>query len=113
MFASLITAEYRRNLAEKVISLPVNYKINNGVNKSLLINSLNEKLPSRIINRTKKGFTFPMDIWIKRNSDYFRESSLKCKLLDKKTVNRLWDDFKNRKLHWSKVWALVVLGNFI
>jgi asparagine synthase (glutamine-hydrolysing) len=101
------------NLAEKVISLPVNYKISKGINKPLLINSLSEKLPSKIINRTKKGFTFPMGIWIRRNSNYFEECCLRCELLEKKTVREVWNNFRKGRLHWSRVWALVVLSNFV
>ncbi len=97
-------------LVEEVISLPLKYRLLNGVNKRLLVDSLGNKLPNSIVNRKKMGFTFPFANWIKKNHKVIRDLSSGNNKFSQKVTDQCWDDFLNGKLHWSRVWGLVVIN---
>ncbi|MBI3590062.1 MAG: asparagine synthase (glutamine-hydrolyzing) [Candidatus Melainabacteria bacterium] len=99
-------------LVEKILSLNPSLKLSNGVNKPLLVKAMGEALPKSVYKRTKMGFTFPFEKWIYDNWENMQEISLLNNNLEQKFVKKIWNDFKDGKVHWSRVWALVVLGNF-
>ncbi|PCJ15900.1 MAG: asparagine synthase (glutamine-hydrolyzing) [Candidatus Cloacimonadota bacterium] len=45
--------------------LPRNMRIKNGTTKSILRNILYDYVPKKLIDRPKKGFSIPMDTWLK------------------------------------------------
>ena len=100
-------------LVEYVIGLPSNMKLQNGMNKSLLLNAIRNDLPKEVWARPKMGFTFPFERWIIANFDELQSKCLDVKQLNTKAVKRIWNDFKGGKVHWSRVWALVVLDQFM
>ena len=69
--------------------------------KKLLIDSFADVLPKGIWNRTKMGFTFPLQDWMKRNQEITNENLYKRQ--KSKSVIR---SFKNNSVHWSKAFAL-------
>jgi asparagine synthase (glutamine-hydrolysing) len=72
--------------------------------KKLLVDSFNDVLPTKIWDRTKMGFTFPLQQWMKSHKEINNESSYKGK-----NVRTIVRDFKNNSVHWSKVFALYQL----
>ncbi|HTD41197.1 MAG TPA: asparagine synthase (glutamine-hydrolyzing) [Mucilaginibacter sp.] len=69
--------------------------------KKLLIDSFSDILPKEIWDRSKMGFTFPLQEWMRTNNEINDESLYKG---DKsKSIAK---GFKNNKVHWSKVFAL-------
>ena len=52
-------------LVELMFSIPTQIKINHRKHKSLLLKSLNKKLPKQIANRKKMGFTLPFENWMR------------------------------------------------
>jgi asparagine synthase (glutamine-hydrolysing) len=56
--------DYR--LVEFALSIPDEYRIQNGVEKYILRESFREFLPSMIVDRKKHGFDLPMHLWIRR-----------------------------------------------
>jgi asparagine synthase (glutamine-hydrolysing) len=72
--------------------------------KKLLVDSFNDVLPTEIWDRTKMGFTFPLQQWMKSHTEINNESSYKGK-----NVRTIVRDFKNNSVHWSKVFALYQL----
>ena len=108
-------------LVNYIASINPHLKINKGIPKPLLINSLNHfsqpnnsinMLPNEIIFRKKQGFTFPFDVWMRKcGKDLFDEAISKdCK--NKKYSEDLWKNFGKGKVHWSRVWILVVRANY-
>jgi asparagine synthase (glutamine-hydrolysing) len=69
--------------------------------KKLLIDSFKEILPSAIWNRTKMGFSFPLQQWMMKFKE-INDSELYKNKLAKNTIEK----FKNNKIHWSKAFAL-------
>jgi len=75
--------------------------------KYLLTASNLDILPSEIIFRKKKGFTFPFALWLKNGADRFKS------MLPEGTVSdSIFADFVNGRSHWSTCWSLAVLKQF-
>jgi asparagine synthase (glutamine-hydrolysing) len=56
--------DYR--LVEFALSIPDEYRIQNGVEKYVLRESFREFLPGSIVARKKHGFDLPMHLWIRK-----------------------------------------------
>jgi asparagine synthase (glutamine-hydrolysing) len=69
--------------------------------KKLLIDSFDDILPEAIWNRTKMGFTFPLQEWMKGNREITNES-----LYKRRRSKSIIKSFKTNSVHWSKAFAL-------
>jgi len=85
--------------------------------KKLLTDSLQDLLPSEIMNRKKMGFVLPWQLWMKNELKQFCEENLA--LLEgvgfnQNAVNNLWKSFLkgDPQITWSRIWPLVTLGNW-
>lgn len=81
--------------------IDANLKFNNGRPKQLLIDSFSNILPEAVWNRPKMGFTFPLQEWMKNNTNIGNEE-----LYHGKPAKAVIRKFKEGKLHWSKAYAL-------
>ena len=75
--------------------------------KYLLTSAFKDMLPERVVNRKKQGFTFPLHWWIINNREYFSDI-----LSGSHGASEMFDHFMRGKLHWSKIWALIVYNKF-
>jgi asparagine synthase (glutamine-hydrolysing) len=98
-------------LVDYIASVNPSLKIDKKVPKPLLVKSLKNILPKEVIFRKKQGFSFPFDLWIKRGGAraILEEVVLKASI-NKKYAQALWFRFERGDLHWSRIWALIVLG---
>jgi len=69
-------------------------------NKQILVDVIRQCLPNEIINRPKMGFVLPFESWFRKNIELFTIN------------NNLKTKFVNKQLHWSKIWALLILAKF-
>ncbi|MBS1525989.1 MAG: asparagine synthase (glutamine-hydrolyzing) [Bacteroidetes bacterium] len=69
--------------------------------KKLLIDSFNHILPREVWDRSKMGFTFPLQQWMRQHPDINNET-----LYSGKKMRSIIKAFKNNTMHWSKVFAL-------
>jgi asparagine synthase (glutamine-hydrolysing) len=70
--------------------------------KELLLAAFEDILPEQIWKREKQGFVFPFQEWLQENTDLlFTEKQ------DNKTVLEMTNAFREGKLHWSRVWAMM------
>lgn len=105
---------FDHDLVEYVLGIPDNYKYPK-YPKSLLVDSLNQLLPNEIINRTKMGFSFPWDSWIRNDLYSFCEDAIlsleRRKILKSNSVYTIWNKYINHdpNIKWSKIWLLVTL----
>lgn len=76
--------------------------------KKLLIDSCNDILPRAIWDRSKMGFTFPLQQWMREHKEINNETSYKGK-----KARSIVKDFKNNSMHWSKVFALYQLQRHV
>ncbi|OGI06662.1 MAG: asparagine synthase (glutamine-hydrolyzing) [Candidatus Melainabacteria bacterium RIFCSPLOWO2_02_FULL_35_15] len=99
-------------LVEYVTGLSSGLKLDSEVNKPLLVNLMSEFLPKEILCRNKMGFIFPLKEWINNGSEYFLSICLQQGYFEQSALKKIWNEFKNNKLHWSRVWALVIANKW-
>ena len=85
--------------------------------KALLTEALGHRLPESIIHRPKMGFTLPWDIWMRGPLQNTCQEGLQAlverNILNGAAVDELWRGFELGNITWSRVWALVSLGQWI
>ena len=77
-------------------------KFEGGRPKSLLIEAFSDILPRAIWDRSKMGFTFPFQHWL-RKDEHFLNS---IKTGGNTFASAMLDDFRRGNLHWSKIMAI-------
>jgi asparagine synthase (glutamine-hydrolysing) len=108
-------------LVEYVVGLPDDCKRPNGISKRLLIDSLGGLLPEEITRRRKRGFTLPLDTWMRGPLRTFCEKRLAperigaWQIFHADEVQRAWQGFmaRRRDVSWSRLWILVVLEEWL
>ena len=107
-------------LIEFACSLPGSYKLNaKGRHKLILKEAFKDWLPPNFMEREKKGFSVPLDKWVRR--DY--ADLLRARLIDKPTlapwirqerVQSMVDEhLSGRASHGNRLWSLLVLAQWI
>jgi len=99
-------------LVDHILNLPAGMKLRNGINKPLLLKSLGDELPRAVWDRQKMGFTFPFAQWMQQRAEELQARSLEQKCFHRAAVERVWKGFREGRAHWSRAWALVVLGQY-
>jgi len=107
-------------VAQYVLGLPGEWKVDGRRPKPLLLDALGDLLPEEVWRRPKMGFTLPFERWMRSGL----EAELEGALLGKRDLTRLgmnsdyvqvvWDSFKRnaRQEPWSRTWALYVLNRW-
>jgi asparagine synthase (glutamine-hydrolysing) len=99
-------------LVEFAAKVPPSVKFN-GRPKSLMIQALGGKLPAEIVTRPKRGFHFPLEVWLKdglreRASEIISGDQMQG-VLNSAGVGNMWQRFLSGRVHWSRPWSLIVL----
>jgi asparagine synthase (glutamine-hydrolysing) len=86
-------------------------------NKRLLHETLTQPLPSEAVNRPKQGFTLPFAKWMAGDLQPFVRSGM-SHLADAGWIapgvpDATWSDWRSGAAHWSRPWALGLLGEFL
>ena len=97
------------NLFSYVFSLPRSFKHRKVVSKSLLLDALPHKLPSKLYYQAKSGFTFPLSKWLSRSiKNNFYEAVFdpsNGKYWDLSTLGKMWEGFLQNKVSWHTLWS--------
>lgn len=108
------------SLVEWSLNLPWRYKVRQGAGKYLLRQCAYRKIPRRLLDRPKQGFSMPLAHWLRGPlrewmGDRLSEPKLYEKLpLDRKLVNQLVGMHLSGKRNAQPIlWALVILAEFI
>jgi asparagine synthase (glutamine-hydrolysing) len=102
-----------------VLTLPDAYKTKTAVQKSLLVESLHDLLPSEIIHRKKMGFVLPWEQWLKNELATYVQDAIQTlqstHLLNAKEWQSAFDDFKRgrQSYNWNIFWGLIVLTKWL
>ncbi len=89
-----------KELVDYVLRIKPEEKYDQNINKIILADATRSLLPNEVIDRPKMGFTLPFESWFRKNINKFElDANVKHKFL-------------NKQLHWSRVWALLVLNKF-
>lgn len=107
-------------VVEFVSTLPVSMKIREGTTKWLLRKVLNKYVPSRLIERPKRGFAVPVDKWLKHDlrawaEDLLAPSKLSTQgFLDPKMVREKWTEFLEGKADWNYyIWNILMFQAWV
>jgi asparagine synthase (glutamine-hydrolysing) len=103
-------------LVEYVVGLPATAKKRYPGVKGLLVEACRDLLPISVYDRPKTGFVLPMKSWMLGPLASFVEEGLRetieRKLLPEFFVNELRAKFQRARLHWTRLWMIVVLGHY-
>jgi asparagine synthase (glutamine-hydrolysing) len=99
-------------LVELILGFPPSIRLGSKPNKPLLVKALAKLLPKEVYDRPKMGFTFPFGKWMMERADELRYGPLQNQSLNRRSVDALWEGFRHGKVHWSRPWAITVLGSF-
>ena len=104
-------------LIEYVLSLPQREKKRYGGVKGLLVEACRDLLPEQVYDRPKMGFALPMDAWMRGPLGDFKLAGLqvveRLQILAPGAVDWIRLEFENRKIHWTRIWSLVVMGHYL
>jgi len=101
-------------IVRTVLSLPNDWKQDGKTPKALLVEAVGD-LPSPIVFRRKTTFTFPWAIWLRGALRPMTERALMTlpdfiSNMRPERVRTVWQNFRDGKTSWSRVWALAVLS---
>jgi len=96
-------------LVERLWRVAPERKLDPAMNKPLLVRGIGDAAVAAAGSRPKKGFVFPMAHWMKTCAPELQEMA-SAGALERQAVEDCWTDFSAGRLHWSRAWALTVLG---
>ena len=103
-------------LVEYVLGLPAAEKRCGSGTKSLLVAACRDLLPASVYDRPKRGFVLPMNAWMRGPLDAFVRAGLRetvaRDLLPAEFVDKTAAAFRGERLHWTRLWSIVVLGHY-
>ncbi|MCB9223981.1 MAG: asparagine synthase (glutamine-hydrolyzing) [Crocinitomicaceae bacterium] len=105
-------------LVEYVMGIPDKHKFPK-TPKQLLVSSFEDLLPREVYDREKMGFVLPYEKWMKEDLRSFCSERLeelkKLRYFKADQLDKLWNEFLsgNKRVTWSRIWPLVVLGDWI
>ncbi len=104
-------------LVEYTLGLPAAEKRRYPGTKGLLVEACRDLLPPSVYQRPKRGFSLPMQKWMTGPLAGFVEEGLRevvaRELLPQAFVAQGRADFRAGRLHWTRLWSMVVLGHFV
>ena len=106
--------DYR--IVEFALSLPLEYKLQDGRKKRILKDLLAREIPEELIGKAKKGFRIPFAAWLREDFDemvcaYLAEYYLKRQdLFDVPTVGRMLKSYRSSDTvdYAREVWTLLI-----
>jgi asparagine synthase (glutamine-hydrolysing) len=103
-------------LFESVYLLPQSAKARKGELKPLLAQSLPTPLPTEVRTQSKRGFTFPLAVWLRsfmRTSfeEVVFDGSM-IRLWDRNSISTLWNAYLDGRVHWGMMWQLYAFGRW-
>jgi asparagine synthase (glutamine-hydrolysing) len=103
-------------LVEYVLGVPASVKKSYPGVKGLLVEACRDLLPASVYDRPKAGFVLPMKQWMRGPLAAFVQDGLDetvaRNLLPEVFVKEMRDSFQRERLHWTRLWSLVVLGHY-
>ena len=100
--------------------LPFSLKMRDGIGKWVLRQVLYRYVPKSLIERPKKGFSVPIDVWLKGPlrdwaEGYLNENRIKSEgYLNASLVSRRWDEHMNGKRKWQQhLWGVLMFQTWL
>jgi len=86
------------------------HKLNNDVNKPMLVDAIHSPVIDKLSRAPKRGFTFPFQKWMRQHAAELASMTNEIDCLDRKCVRDLWNQQAAGRLHWSRAWSTVALA---
>ena len=109
-----------RDVVEFAWSLPMEYLINGTTGKQVLRDVLYRYVPKEMMDRPKKGFSIPIDKWLKEPglrawAEQLIDRGLLVKqgLLDPEVVWNIWNDFTERGIWRIQIWYILMFQEWL
>lgn len=109
-----------KDVVEFVWTLPLSYKMQDGVRKKILRDILYRHVPRELMERPKTGFSIPLHKWLREPAlRQWAESLLdrslleRQALLDTEVVHRLWDDYIVRDIWRIQIWYILMFQEWM
>lgn len=99
-----------RQLVSELFRIPTEHRHARPA-KKLFREAVRPPVPPQVWARKKQGFNFPIDEWIKEGS--LPMSLPDHPVLDREAVAQVEIDYRAGRLHWSRYWAMLILGTFL
>jgi len=96
-------------LVERLWNTSPEKKLDGRVNKPLLVRAVADRAVAEAGARPKRGFTFPMARWLNASAGEMLEIA-ESGSLARGAVRECWKEFAAGRMHWSRAWALTVVG---
>jgi len=104
-------------LFEQVIRVPGKFKHSAERVKPLLVDSLPAALPPSISHLPKRGFTFPMELWLGKHLSQSFEACVMNRRMehfyDLAMVRALWRAYRHGKVNSSVIWNLYAFARWV
>jgi asparagine synthase (glutamine-hydrolysing) len=98
------------------LTLPADFKQRGGKTKPLLADALPLPLPQEILRQRKRGFTFPVERWLKSHlKDTFETyafASANGSFWNMPTIEQTWKDYLSGRTHWGVIWNLYAFARW-
>jgi asparagine synthase (glutamine-hydrolysing) len=104
------------HLVEFAQSIPASLKLRDGVGKWIYREAVRGLVPDSVFSRPKKGFSVPLDRWLREDLSYRTEMLLRPdnpagEFLDPSAVGRVLREHRvGRRDHSALIWRMLVLS---
>lgn len=110
-----------RDVVEFAWTLPIEYLKEGEIGKKVLREMLYRYVPRELLDRPKKGFSIPIDRWLREDKDLraWAEELINPDLLDaqgflnKNEVWRIWNDLIERKVWRPQIWFVLMFQQWL
>jgi asparagine synthase (glutamine-hydrolysing) len=109
-----------RDVVEFAWTLPIDYLRNDHEGKLVLKDVLYRYVPKDLVDRPKKGFSIPIQRWLRSEElrgwaeDLIAQSKLKAEgYFDAQQVRRLWEDLQQRGIWRPQIWYILMFENWL
>ena len=109
-----------KDVVEFAWTLPISYRMKDGVSKKILRDILYRYVPRELVERPKKGFAIPLHRWLKEpglrqwaEELIDRETLDRQGLLNTDIVWRLWNDYTERDIWRVQIWYILMFQEWM
>ncbi|KZY73985.1 hypothetical protein A3742_02655 [Oleiphilus sp. HI0071] len=99
------------NMIEAAYTIPAHLKLKNNERKYLLRKLSRKFLPEQALEMPKKGFSFPLNSWMKKElAEYVRDNLQELGqmgVFDPSTIERWYSEYRQGRRPYTQIWQLV------